>query len=60
MAHKKKELEITGSLLQDVTLPKSGDLEEGTVELFLGGDFPTPPAVDAQEIEVNKFLSGGK
>jgi len=57
---KKKDLEITGSLLQDVTLPKPGDLEEGTVELFLGGDLPTPPAVDPQDDEVNKFLSGGK
>lgn len=60
MPNQKKELEITGSLLQDVSIPNLKDLEEGNVELFLGGDLPAPAAFDPQDAEVNKFLSGGK
>lgn len=51
-------LEITGSLLQDVTIPAIEDLGEN-IQLFLtGGDLAEP--VDPNEEEVNKFLSGGK
>ncbi len=56
---KKKDLEITGSLLQDVTIPKANELEEGDIELFLGGAPPAPASIDPQDAEVNKFLSGG-
>ena len=54
----KKDLEITGSLLQDVTIPKVEDME-GAVELFIGGDLLVPASIDPQDAEVNKFLSGG-
>ena len=60
MPNQRKKLEITGSLLQDVSIPSAKELEEGNVELFLGGDLPAPASIDPQDAEVNKFLSGGK
>lgn len=54
---KKKEIEVTGSLLQDVTLPQPGELEEGGIELFTGGE-QLPQATDPQEEAVKNFLSG--
>lgn len=57
MPKEKDKLQVTGSLLQDVTIPKLEEME-GTVDLFLGGDLPSAQPVDPTDAEVNKFLRG--
>ena len=54
----KIKLEVTGSLLQDVTLPAIEDLGEN-VQLFLSGGDTSEP-IDPIDQEVKDFLSGGK
>jgi len=55
---KKKELEVTGSLLQDVSIPEVEDMD-GAVDLFLGGSLPNAATVsDPSDKEVNDFLRG--
>ena len=54
----KAVLEITGSLLQDVTLPAIEDLGENIQLFFSGGDASQP--IDPIDQEVKDFLSGGK
>lgn len=51
-------LEITGSLLQDVTLPAIEDLGENIQLFFSGGNTAQP--TDPIDQEVKDFLSGGK
>lgn len=55
---KKHKLLVTGSLLEDVALPRIDELD-GDIKLFFNKNNGAQPQEPTDE-EVNAFLSGGK